>query len=290
MLDFQAPSSSIRARFARMRLARGVARLREAAEWRIRSISRRRTVQRSRLGLDLVLDLRDDVQYVVYRQGCYEPNLSERIRRELRPGDVYVDIGAHIGVHALVAARHLERLGGGHVYAFEPTPDSAGRLMTAAERNRITNVTLVGAAVGEAPGRVELRSAKRRDDPGQRSAFGPGRVVGAFPMVRFDEWAVQAGLSRLDVVKVDVEGGELAALIGMRETLARLRPRLIVVEVAPKVLRRTGVTEQDLLAELARSGYTATEGIRDHGHVTNVAFAPLGHQRQQPVDVRDHAC
>src|SRR5262249_59108612 len=126
-------------------------------------------------------------------------------------------------------------LGGGHVYAFEPTTDSADRLKRAVERNGITNLTLVRAAVGEVPGQLELRrvGAFGMDEPSARSAFGSGRAVGVFPAVRFDEWAEGASLDRLDIVKVDIEGGELAAFIGMRKTLARLRPRLLFVEVYP---------------------------------------------------------
>jgi FkbM family methyltransferase len=55
-----------------------------------------------------------------------------------------------------------------------------------------------------------------RDDPGVRSAFGSGRLVGEFPMLRFDSWARETGLERLDVVKIDVEGAEVSALAGMR--------------------------------------------------------------------------
>jgi FkbM family methyltransferase len=228
-----------------------------------------------RLGLDLELDLRDGAQYFVYREGAYEPHLSERIMRELRPSDVYVDVGAHIGIHALVAARQLERLGGGHVYAFEPATDTASRLATAVERNGINNLTLVRAALGESPGQLELRAGGPfgADHPGMRSVVGPGRVVHVVPVVRFDDWVAIAGLSHLDLVKLDVEGGELAALVGMRDSLARLSPRQLFVEANPVTLHRVGVTWDQVVAEVARSGYVAIETIRDHETVENVVFA-----------------
>ena len=267
--------------------AEAISRLRGAVGWRlslvwwrgIRSIPRRRTVRVKRLGLDLELYLRDNSQYLVYREGSYEPNLRERIRRELRPGDVYLDIGAHVGIHALTAARELERLGGGQVYAFEPTTDSADRLAKAADRNDIRNLTLIRAAVANEAGRITLRAGGPfgADIPGMRSEFGHGRIVESVPVVCVDEWARDARLARIDVIKLDVEGGEIAALAGMRDTLTRLRPRLLVVEVNPSTLAQAGATEEQLYRELEQSGYTPSQTIRDHQSVVNVAFTPDPH-------------
>jgi FkbM family methyltransferase len=237
-------------------------------------LPRRRTVRARRLGLDLELDLRDESQYLVYREGAYEPNLGERIKRELRSGDVFIDIGAHVGIHALVAARELERLGGGQVFAFEPTPDSGDRLVRAVERNGIGNLTLVRTAVGDLSGQIALRAGGPfgADIPGMRSEFGPGHIVGSLPVVRLDDWARETGLERADLAKLDIEGGELAALIGMRDTLSRLRPRMLFVEVNPVTLEHAGVTVEGLYDELARSGYQPAETIRDHESVVNVVF------------------
>ena len=226
----------------------------------------------TRFGIDWELSLHDNTQNMLYREGSYEPNLLDLILRTLSEGDVYVDIGAHIGIHALPAARRLQGLGG-HVYAFEPS-DSADELERAARRNGIVNLTLVRCAVGETAGTVELRPDPRfgRDDPATRSAFGPGPVIGSFPVVVFDAWAKD--LERLDVVKIDIEGSEVSALIGMRETLARLRPRLVIVEDNEETLARAGRSSQDLRDELARTGYQARDRIVDHGVAMNVAFVP----------------
>jgi FkbM family methyltransferase len=244
----------------------------------VRSVTRPRAIRAKRLGLDLKLDLRDDAQYFLFREGYYEPNLSARLVRELLPGDVFVDVGAHVGIHALVAARQLQQLGGGHVFAFEPAADTADRLASAARRNAIDNLTLVRLALGEANTQLELRAAGPfgTDDPAMRSTFGTGRVLGSVATVRFDDWAQDAALWRLDLVKLDVEGGEFAALLGMRQTFATLRPRLVFIEVNPVTLGRAGVTREHLFAELGSSGYISTESIRDHESIENVVFARAG--------------
>jgi Methyltransferase FkbM domain len=187
-----------------------------------------------RLGLRLELDLRDNLQRTLYATGTYEPALLRFLHDELRPGDVVLDAGAHIGVHALPAAARLRRLGAGTVIAFEPARDSAARLRAAAARNR-PDVTVVEAALG-----------------------------------------AEHGVERLDLVKLDVEGAELAALKGMAGTLTRLRPRALVVEVKDRVLDRAGVDGDEVRDLLERLGYQPTGQVLP---VANEVYRPVATTR-----------
>jgi FkbM family methyltransferase len=225
-----------------------------------------------RLGLRVELDLRDNLQRVLYATGTYEPALLRFLEAELRPGDVMVDVGAHVGVHALHAAARLRRLGGGTVVAFEPARDSAAKLRAAAARNRV-ELTVVEAALGAAPGTAELRADPAYDpaDAGVRSLHGRGGRVQAVTVTTFDAWAAEARLERLDLVKLDVEGSELEALRGMAGSLGRLRPRALVVEVKQRVLDRAGVDGDEIHLLLARLGYAATGQVLP---VANQVYRP----------------
>jgi len=215
-------------------------------------------VRARRRGLRLDLDLRDNLQRTLYFTGTYEPGLLALIESELRPGDVMVDVGAHVGVHALTAARRLRDLGGGRVIAFEPTEDSSAAVRAAAGRNDLP-VDVVRAALGEVEGTIALRGDPRYGpfDAGVRSQFGDGEVIATAPLLTFDGWAAGAGLDRLDVVKVDIEGAEILALRGMRETLRRLRPRVLAIEVKDVVMARGPGDEAALHALLADCGYAS---------------------------------
>jgi FkbM family methyltransferase len=232
-------------------------------------------VQVSRLGLDLHLDLRDNLQRTLFYTGTYEPGLLRFLHRELRCGDVAVDVGAHIGVHALMMARRLDQLGGGRVLAFEPAQDSAAKLRAAAIRNRLA-VTVIELALGRGPATVELFTDPRYDlaDAGVRSQYGTGRPIQPVEVTSFDAWAHEARLGRLDVVKLDVEGAEPLVIEGMRASLKRLQPRALVVEVKDKVLERSGVDEAELRELLASCGYRSTGQVFHSNEVFRPASEP----------------
>jgi FkbM family methyltransferase len=225
-----------------------------------------------RLGLRLELDLRDNLQRVLYATGTYEPAVLRFLHQELRAGDVLADVGAHIGIHALAAAARMRRLGGGTVLAFEPARDSAGKLRAAAAQNRL-DVIVVEVALGAGPGTAELLADPAYDvaDAGVRSLHGAGPGVQQVTVVAFDTWTVKAGVERLDLVKLDVEGSELAALQGMAGSLRRLRPRALVVEVKQQVLDRAGVAGDEVRELLGRLGYESTGQVLP---VANEVYRP----------------
>jgi FkbM family methyltransferase len=216
-----------------------------------------------RLDLALELDLRDNLQRTLYVSGTYEPALLAFLAAELRPGDVVADVGANVGLHALVAAR-----AGARVIAFEPAPDAAATLRAAAARNGLP-VEVVETALGDAKGTAELRADPRYHpaDTGVRALGGAGALVARVPVTTFDAWAGEHGLDRLDFVKLDVEGAEAAALAGMTDSLRRLRPRALVTEM------RGHGDEASLRALLAEAGYAATGVLLDRNELFRPARA-----------------
>ncbi len=202
-----------------------------------------------RHGLRWRLDLRDNLQAILYYAGRYEPATMRFLTAELRAGDVVLDVGANIGVHALGAALRIRDVSSGRVIAFEPAADAADKLIAAAERNDLADlVEVVRVALGDRAEDAILRADSRYDvaDTGVRSLGGDGEVVQRVPVVRLDDWARSNDLQRLDVVKLDVEGSELAVLRGASHTITRLRPRAIMVEDKREDQRRElyGVLDQ----------------------------------------------
>ncbi len=215
-------------------------------------------VTAKRLGLRFELDLRDNVQRTLYFTGSYERRYLSLFRSCLRPGDTYVDVGAHVGIHAQVIAADLLPLGG-HVIAFEPAPDTCAVLARTAEANGLTNLEVVALALGAQRDKAELRSDSVRFDKADsavRSLYGSGESVGTIDIVAFDEWAATQNLSGVNLIKIDVEGGELGVLKGMAESIRAYRPRMIGIEIRDHLLAQSGNTEAELRQFLHALGYS----------------------------------
>ena len=209
-------------------------------------------------GFRLRLALDDNVQRGLYYLGAYEGPFVRYLVDELRPGDVVLDVGAHVGIFTLPLARRLEQLGGGRVIAVEAASATADRLQAHVRLNDLEDrVSILRAALTAEDTTVELRGDPMfgAGDGAVTSRYGTGEVVEVADGRAFDGWATATGLERLDVVKMDIEGSEYVALQGMRDTLARLRPRLVTVECKGYVLDRAGTTEEAVDALMAEVGY-----------------------------------
>lgn len=200
--------------------------------------------------------------------GFYQRDLAALLHGRLAEDAVVADIGAHIGVVTVLLAGLCPK---GHVYAFEPTPENHAHLTANIAANHLENVTAERLAVFDTDGEVSVEYDAIY--PGG-SHVGGGGV--AAPSVRFDTWAARVGLERLDLVKLDVEGVELAVLDGAADTLRRFRP-ILVVECNPVALRRFGGTGYAALFRRLRSLYPLVGVIGPGGSVT--PLTSVGHLR-----------
>jgi FkbM family methyltransferase len=224
-----------------------------------------------RKGVILQLDLRDNVQRALYFTGWYERRYIKKLLALIRSGDICADIGAHVGVHSVALAKRLEFLGEhGEVLAFEPAPDTAQRLRDMVKRNALGNIRVVEYGLADWKGHGKLRGDSLRfngADVGVRSLFGPDSTGQEVAVTTFDSWAKTECLSRLDIVKIDVEGAEMAVLSGMEESIRKFRPRAIGVEIRGYLLAQAGVSEPDLRKRLHDLGYVAATSKGLDGNV-----------------------
>ena len=148
------------------------------------------------------------------------------VDKVLRDDAVALDIGANIGLTAMMMARRTSA----PIIAVEPSPTIFPFLQATIEANGAHNVTALRAAVGSAPGTVQLFE---NPTAGAASHLTTSDTMGArggvaVEMRTLDDIVAQAGLLRVDLVKIDVEGFELDVLEGASETLARYQPGVFV--------------------------------------------------------------
>ena len=193
------------------------------------------------------------------------------IERFLRPGETFVDVGANIGVHTLLAARIVGPTG--RVRAIEAHPGTFRALEENIRLNDAAHVTAVCAAAGPAPGQVHF-SDRTDDDWNQVQAEG-ALTVAQQPL---DELC--QGLGRIALLKIDVEGYELPCLRGAAEVLARTD--CVLLEYWREHTRHFGYSLADLMAWLGRWGFSAH--VLDET-ATRIALRPLAHDAAEPDEL-----
>jgi FkbM family methyltransferase len=206
-------------------------------------------------GFFMHLNPTEHIQQQLFWYGYYEKELGDLIKKALKPGDVFLDIGANIGYFALLAATKDPAV---RVVAFEPVKDLFEHLKENIKANNIKNTIAVNAALGEISEEKEIFIAGP-DNLGMSSFRQPANFSGKkekVKILRVDDWFKTFGLSKVDLVKIDAEGSELAVIKGMKQVLEHFKP-LLVVEVNPETLALFDLRPNDVFDNLDQLGYGA---------------------------------
>ena len=206
------------------------------------------------------LDARDPFQRDMLL-GVYEVEAEEMLRATLRPGDTYVDVGAQLGYTAAIAADCVGPTG--RLVLVEPDPVALARLESHLDGGRrrpeMPRVDVVAAAFSDGDGCLRFHVAPtlghsrvlRAGESG-----GPGRLV-EVPARRGDEILTALEVGPIRLLKMDVEGHELAALTGLQETLASGRVDAVLIEKNHHLMDEPVMETALLHALVARHGMRA---------------------------------
>ena len=194
----------------------------------------------------------DDPVSAAFRAGggsLYESQLVGLMLELVKPGDVVLDLGAHVGTFALSAAA-----GGCEVVAIEASVSNAALLRASAAANRFRSLRVVTVAAGDHGGSVEFFAHGPWGHVVEADSEGPRVSV---PCVRIDDLLAELGIPRVAFVKMDIEGSEIAAIRGMRRLLEPDDAPPLLYESNGHTLAFLGATPEDLLRELSGLGYTS---------------------------------
>lgn len=212
---------------------------------------------------EFYVDLRDRIHRQMWC-GCYEPHVTRALRKVLRAGDTFLDLGAHIGYHSYFAAGLVGPHG--HVYAFEAEPGNFARLRknlghfphASAEHCAVwsddRNLLFTRSESLKESGWGALASVRNAPEREQIEVHG----------VSLDAWTERTRLEAIRAIKIDVEGAELAVLRGAERVLRQMRP-VLLLEMCEPLLRQAGA-----------SAVMIEELLHSHGYrVHRIANAPL---------------
>ena len=158
---------------------------------------------------------------------AYESEVSDWLGENVKPGMVFYDIGAHIGIHSLYASKLLGDKGS--VFSFEPWPENFAELQNNAGINKKgASITPVNMALARQPGPVPMEEG-RSDGTHHLAPSATPAANGHLVKVQattLDDFARTHPAP--DVMKIDVEGFELDVLEGGAKTLAKVHPSIIL--------------------------------------------------------------
>ena len=180
----------------------------------------------------LYLDVRESQMMLARVLRIYEPDKFAAMRLRLRPGDVFVDVGANKGDFSVLAARLVGPRG--RVIAVEPEAANADWIERSVARNKYRNVEVARVALAESAGEATLYLGEKSGWHSLISADGvvtTGEVV--VPTQTLDELLAERGVARVDAIKIDVEGAEERVFAGASRTFGGTDPMTLLLDVHP---------------------------------------------------------
>lgn len=218
-------------------------------------IANRQYKKRLRDNFYMLLNPTEHIQQQLFWYGYYEKELRELLKKIVKPGDVFLDLGANVGYFSLLVANNFPSV---KVISFEPVKALFQFMKENISLNNLKNISAINTAVGEKNEEKEL-FVSSPNNAGMSSFHQPENYSGKkerVKVVAIDDWFKTSGLPKIDLIKIDIEGSELAALKGMKEVLRDQKP-VLIIEVNPQTLSLFSLKPSDIYDHLKQLYYEA---------------------------------
>lgn len=201
-------------------------------------------------------------EFVRVRTLMNEEEMIHDLCKELRPNDVFYDIGANIGVYScLVGSMATE----GEVVAFEPHPANVESLNSNIDRNGIS-ATVMEIALSDESDTLVLVEEEVGAGHGEHQITEKNTNDGIrIDVQSLDEVRRVEGTPQPNILKIDVEGAEYDTIKGGIQTLSANDCRLVYCEIHPEKIRTFGGSYDDVVDILAECGFTVGDTFGGEG-------------------------
>lgn len=219
----------------------------------------------TRHGVAMRLMLDQIVESRIFMFGEWEPNIAHYVASRLRPGDIFVDIGANVGYYSLLAGAIVGPRG--RVHAIEASPSIAADLRHNVALQAGSPVRVIEAAVSDRAGEVVFHLSALRNR-GSSSIVRPSEGSTVEARVRaapLADLVPEADVLAARFLKIDVEGAEALVIAGMAGLIARLSPTTeVLLEITPSALALAGATPADVVGPFLAAGFGAWQFVNDY--------------------------
>jgi FkbM family methyltransferase len=199
----------------------------------------------------VTIDLRDRIQRLMWG-ATYEPHVRKCFTAFLRPGDTFVDLGAHVGFFSVIAAALVGS--SGKIFSFEANSWNFQSLY--ANATQFPWMTASHRAVSNMSGAATFSNPQQTGESGwgKLARFGEEGLVVTVGAVSLDDWHESVGSPPIRLIKIDAEGSEPLILESARRVIATARPYLIL-ELNEALLCEVGRTRERVAKILRDQSY-----------------------------------
>lgn len=211
----------------------------------------------------------------------YEPETHQAFERYVQQGMTVADVGAHLGYFSLLSGTLVGK--SGRVFAFEPDPEFHGLLQKNIAANGLeSTITPVHAAVGNTETKARFFLGTSTSSSLFKLPDSSGRTV-TTDVITLDSFFGNLGWPSIDLIKIDVDGGDRDVLLGMKHVVQRNQNLRLVVELCPPYLQAAGTSPEEFLAHLAHLGFVRIRPLTPQGTAYSIPeqlneLASLGKQ------------
>lgn len=192
-----------------------------------------------RNGINYKLDLSDIVDWYIYF-GFSELS-RKKLYKQLRKGDVVFDVGANVGDVSLNFSKLVTEMG--EVHSFEPDPINYKRFEDNLNKNKLNNIKPNNLGVGNLPGVFYIASVKEGNKGMNRIVDEKNSNTRKINVTTIDNYVKENNITKINLIKIDVEGFEHNVLLGAKESLIRFKPKFFIE------LDNTNLVEQNSSAK-----------------------------------------
>lgn len=192
----------------------------------------------------------------LYLRGFNEFVVTQLFNKYLREGMTVVDAGAHMGWSTLLICKRIGK--SGRVIAFEPAKKYRAMLVKNIELNNYKNIEILDSALFDVNKRMKLSYSRGMLVSPDDEAEGAEIVC-----QKLDSVSDEYKLSRIDLIKIDIEGSEMNCLLGMEEVISKFNP-ILIIEVHPEYLDKYNFNPKNIITYLKSKSYkTRPFGIQE---------------------------
>lgn len=208
------------------------------------------------------------LSHMLLLNGCYEKTETEMLKKMIKPGDVFVDVGSNFGYYTLLASKLVGK--SGKVFSFEPDPYNFSLMQRNIKINKCSNVLCVNKAVGEKDEKISFYIDV--ENLGRHNLIPNwSKHILTVDQISLDNFLPKG--SRVNIVKIDIEGGEELAIKGIKKIIQKKPSIKLLIEFFPERIRQNNLNPANLKRLISSLGFSIYE-ISSLG-LTKINFSKL---------------